>query len=122
MVSVAGGAHWGGGLWINARDHARFGLLTLNRGRWGGAQILSEAWIAQALTPTRPQPTYGFMNYFLNTGRRQWPSAPESTFCHLGNGTNAVCVLPDYDLVVVLRWIRSNAVDGALKRVIQAVQ
>ena len=82
----------------------------------------AEAWIAQALTPTTPQPTYGFMNYFLNTGKRQWPSAPESTFCHLGNGTNAVCVLPDYDMVVVLRWIRPNAVDGALKRVIQAVR
>lgn len=122
MVSVAGGAHWGGGLWISARDHARFGLLTLNRGRWGNRQILSEAWIAQALTPTRPQPTYGFMNYFLNTGKQQWPSAPESTFCHLGNGTNAVCVLPDYDMVVVLRWIRSTAVDGALKRAIAAVR
>jgi CubicO group peptidase (beta-lactamase class C family) len=122
MVSVAGGAHWGGGLWISARDHARFGLLTLNRGRWGNRRILSEAWIAQALTPTVPEPTYGFMNYFLNTDRKRWPSAPESTFCHLGNGTNAVCVLPDYDLVVVLRWIRSNAVDGALKRIIQAAR
>jgi CubicO group peptidase (beta-lactamase class C family) len=122
VESVSGGAHWGGGLWVSARDHARFGLLTLNRGRWGDRQILSEAWIAQALTPTGPEPTYGFMNFMLNTGRRRWPSAPESTFCHLGNGTNAVCALPDYDMVVVLRWIRSNAVDGALKRIIQAVR
>jgi CubicO group peptidase (beta-lactamase class C family) len=96
-------------------------LLTLRKGKWGEKQILSEEWIRMATTPGVNE-GYGFMNYFLNTGRRQWPSAPESTFCHLGNGTNAVCVLPDYDLVVVLRWIRSNAVDGALKRVIQAVQ
>jgi CubicO group peptidase (beta-lactamase class C family) len=120
MLSVGGGAHWGGGMWISARDQARFGLLTLHRGKWDGKQILSEAWMAQALTPTGPQPTYGFMNFFLNTGKRQWPSAPESTFCHLGNGTNAVCVLPDYDMVVVLRWIRGNAVDGVLKRLIEA--
>jgi quercetin dioxygenase-like cupin family protein len=31
-----------------------------------------------------------------------------------------VCVLPDYDMVVVLRWIRGNAVDGVLKRLIEA--
>ena len=122
MISVGGGAHWGGGMWISARDQARFGLLTLHRGQWGERRILSEVWIAQALTPTGPQPTYGFMNYFLNTGQRQWPSAPASTFCHLGNGTNAVCVLPDYDMVVVLRWIRGNAVDGVLKRLIEAAR
>lgn len=124
MVSVGGGAHWGGGLWITARDQARFGLLTLRRGKWKDKQILSEAWIAQALAPTRPQPTYGFMNYFLNTadstGRRPWPSATPNTFCHLGNGTNAICVVPEHDLVVVVRWIRGNAVDGVLKRVIAA--
>ena len=120
VVSVGGGAHWGGGMWISARDQARFGLLTLHRGTWQDRRILSDAWIAQALTPTGPQPTYGFMNFFLNTGQRQWPSAPASTFCHLGNGTNAVCVLPDYEMVVVLRWIRGNAVDGVLGRLIEA--
>ena len=62
------------------------------------------------------------MNYFLNTGQRQWPSAPASTFCHLGNGTNAVCVLPQYDMVVVLRWIRGDAIDGVLKRLIEATR
>ena len=120
VQSVSSGAHWGGGMWISARDMARFGLLTLRRGQWGERRVLPEAWIAQALTPTGPQPTYGFMNYYLNTGKRQWPSAPESTFCHLGSGTNAICVLPDYDLVVVLRWIQRNAVDGVLKRLIEA--
>lgn len=120
--SVSGGAHWGGGMWISARDLARFGLLTLRRGKWKDREILSEAWIAQALTPTKPEPTYGFMNYFLNTegadGRRPWPSATPNTFCHIGNGTNAVCAIPEYDLVVVARWIRGEALDGFLQRVI----
>ena len=124
VQSVGGGAHWGGGMWITARDQARFGLLTLRRGKWKDRQILSEAWIAQALTPTKPQPTYGFMNYFLNTankeGQRPWPSATPQTFCHLGNGTNAVCAVPEYDVVVVVRWIRGDAVDGVLRRVIAA--
>jgi CubicO group peptidase (beta-lactamase class C family) len=124
IQSVSGGAHWGGGMWISARDQARFGLLTLRRGEWEDKQILSTAWIAQALTPTKPQPAYGFMNYFLNTasedGRRPWPSATPGTFCHLGAGTNAICAIPEYDLVVVARWIRGDALDGLLKRVIAA--
>lgn len=126
LQSVVGGAHWGGGMWISARDLARFGLLTLRNGRWGDRQILSEAWIKQALTPTEPEPTYGFMNYFLNTvgadGRRPWPSATANTVCHLGNGTNAVCAIPEYDLVVVARWIQDDALDGLLKRVIAATR
>ncbi|MBI4420361.1 MAG: serine hydrolase [Gemmatimonadetes bacterium] len=124
VQSVGGGAHWGGGMWISARDHARFGLLTLRRGKWKDKQILSDPWITQALTPTPAQTDYGFMNFFLNTernGRRRWPSAPPSTFCHLGNGTNAVCAIPDQDLVIVARWIRGNAVDGVLQRVLAAV-
>ncbi len=124
VQSVSGGSHWGGGMWISARDLARFGLLTLHRGRWKDRQILSEAWIAQALTPTKPEPTYGFMNYFLNSagadGQRPWPDATPNTFCHIGNGTNAVCAIPEYDLVVVARWIRGDALDGLLQRVIAA--
>ena len=126
IQSVSGGAHWGGGMWINARDLARFGLLTLRRGKWRDKQILSEAWIAQSLRPTKPEPTYGFMNYFLNTassdGRRPWPGATPKTFCHIGNGMNAVCAIPEYDLVVVARWIQGDALDGLLKRVIAAAQ
>ncbi len=33
--SVSGGGHWGGGIFISTRDHARFGYLFLRRGRWG---------------------------------------------------------------------------------------
>lgn len=90
MQSVAGGAHFGGGLWISARDHARFGLLTLRQGKWGGRQLLSENWVKLARTPTPVQPTYGFMNWYLNTGRKLWPSAPATAFAHIGNGTNMV--------------------------------
>jgi CubicO group peptidase (beta-lactamase class C family) len=122
VQSVSGGGHWGGGMFISAHDQARFGLLTLRRGKWRDRQILSDRWVARALTPTPVQDDYGFMNWFLNTGRRRWPSAPESTFCHLGAGTNMVCALPDHDLVVVARWIRGNAVDGLLQRVIAAIE
>ena len=32
VQSVSGGGHWGGGMFISARDQARFGYLTLRRG------------------------------------------------------------------------------------------
>jgi CubicO group peptidase (beta-lactamase class C family) len=121
VQSVGGGGHWGGGMFISARDMARFGLLTLRRGRWGDRQILSDEWVRRALTPTPAQTDYGFMNWFLNTGRKRLPSAPESAFVHLGNGTNAIYVDPEHDLVVVVRWIENDQLDGFVGRVLAAV-
>ncbi len=120
--AVSGGGHWGGGMWISARDQARFGLLTLRRGRWGDRQVLSEEWLRMATTPTEVRQGYGFMNFFLNTGRELLPSAPESAFAHLGAGTNMVYVDPENDLVVVARWIERDAMDGLVRRVLEAVR
>jgi CubicO group peptidase (beta-lactamase class C family) len=121
VQSVSGGGHWGGGMFINARDMARFGLLTLRRGRWRDKQILSEEWMRQATTPTGAQPTYGFMNFFLNTERKYLPSAPAAAFAHVGNGTNVIYVDAENDLVVVARWIENGAVDGFVGRVLASV-
>src|SRR5437870_12510018 len=38
MASVSGGTRWGGGVWINSVDMARFGLLWLRGGKWGDRQ------------------------------------------------------------------------------------
>ena len=40
MASIAGGTRWGGGMWINSYDMARFGLLWLRNGKWGDRQIV----------------------------------------------------------------------------------
>ena len=122
MQSVSGGGHWGGGMFISARDQARFGYLTLRRGKWRDRQLLSEAWVRMALTPTPVQPTYGFMNWFLNTDRKFLPSAPASAFAHMGSGTNMVYVDPENDLVIVARWIERNAIDELVRRVTGAVR
>jgi CubicO group peptidase (beta-lactamase class C family) len=121
MQSVSGGGHWGGGMYISAWDQARFGLLTLRNGRWEERQLLSEAWMRQALTPTSANPGYGFMNYFLNTGRRMLPSAPESSFAHRGAGANIVYCDPENDLVIVLRWIEGSATDEIVQRVLASI-
>ncbi len=104
VQSVSGGSHWGGGMLINAFDMARFGLLTLRKGEWDGQQIVSEEWLAMATRPTEGQPGYGFMNFYLNTGKRLQPSAPEATWIHTGAGPNTIYVDPVNDLVIVNRW------------------
>ena len=71
---VSGGGHWGGGMFISARDQARLGLLGLNNGKWDGRQILSDQWVAMAKTPTAPNPGYGFCNWYLNTGQKMYPA------------------------------------------------
>ncbi len=122
VQSVTGGGHWGGGMWISARDMARFGYLTLNRGRWADKQILSEAWIKLATTPG-VNPGYGFCNFFLNTGRKALPSAPEQAFYHLGNGNNVIYVDPVNDLVVVARWINNTrSLDAMIKALLEGAQ
>jgi CubicO group peptidase (beta-lactamase class C family) len=122
VQSVTGGGHWGGGVFINAWDMARFGYLTLNRGRWKERQLISESWIERALTPTPVEPHYGFMNFYVNKDRTFMPSAPASAFAHQGNGTNFVYVDPENDLVAVLRWIDKPQIDGFVKRLLEAVR
>jgi CubicO group peptidase (beta-lactamase class C family) len=123
---VSGGGHWGGGMFISARDQARFGLFTLRRGQWGDARLLADEWFELATTPGPANPAYGFMNYFLNTpdagGEKRFPSAPEAAYAHLGNGTNIVYVDPVNDLVVVARWIPPGDIDGLLALVVGAVR
>jgi CubicO group peptidase (beta-lactamase class C family) len=120
VQSVSGGGHWGGGMFINAYDMGRFGLLTLHRGNWNGKQLISESWVRLALTPTSVEPTYGYMNWFLNTGRKLLPSAPATAFVHIGNGANLIYVDPDHDLVAVVRWIESSAMDGMVQHILAA--
>jgi CubicO group peptidase (beta-lactamase class C family) len=118
--SVSGGTRWGGGLWINSEDLARFGLLALNRGNWNGKQLVSEQWFHDAVTPSAHGPDYGYL-WWLNTQKKQWPSAPASSFAALGNGTNIIWIDPDHDVVVVWRWFQNNAMDGLIQRVEAAI-
>jgi CubicO group peptidase (beta-lactamase class C family) len=121
VQSVSGGGHWGGGMMINAYDMARFGYLTLRHGKWKDKQLLSNQWIDLALTPTKPQPTYGFMNWFLNTDKKFLPSAPATAYTHIGNGTNMIYVDPEHDLVTVVRWIDNDSMDEFIKRLLSSL-
>ena len=75
-----------------------------------------------ATTPGELRPTYGFMNWSLNTGQGPVPSAPESSFWHSGAGANRIYVDPVNDLVVVIRWIDGQAFDEFIRLVLASVQ
>jgi len=121
VQSVSGGSHWGGGMLINAYDQARFGLLTMHEGMWAGERIISEEWIDLSTTPTDVQPTYGFMNFYMNTDHRLHPNAPEYTWTHTGAGSNLIYVDPENELVIVSRWIRGNAFTEVVHTVLDAM-
>lgn len=123
MQSVSGGGHFGGGLFINAWDLARFGLLHLRDGRWGDRQIISRDWLRLARTPGAANPEYGFMNWYLNPAGKIRPGTPASSVCFVGNGRNIVYVDWENDLVVVIRWIKNDtAVAEFLAQIVAALE
>jgi CubicO group peptidase (beta-lactamase class C family) len=119
LPSVPGGSHWGGGLWMSSRDHARLGLLVHRRGQWGERRLLAAGWIDELRRPCPLNPQYGLM-WWLNTGRAHYPSAPETSYAARGAGSNVVWIDPEHDLVVVARWIDKASIDGFLGLVVAA--
>jgi CubicO group peptidase (beta-lactamase class C family) len=117
IQSVSGGGHFGGGLFISTADHARYGLLFLNRGVWNGQRLVPDDWFDQLREPTEARPDYGYM-WWLNTDRDRIPSAPGSAYWAAGFGGNYIYVDECNDLVVVLRWIPDLA--GVVERVLEA--
>lgn len=75
-----------------------------------------------ATTPTGANPGYGFMNFYLNTGRRGVASAPESAWIHVGAGANMIYCDPEHDLVIVARWIDGKAMFEFVAKVLQALE
>jgi len=119
IQSVSGGAHWGGGVWINSYDHARFGLLYLREGRWQDQQILSKGWITETLTPSDLNPDYGLL-WWLNGQNSICANASAESFAARGAGGNIVFVEPALDLVIVLRW--SDNPSAVVERIISAIR
>ena len=106
MQSVSGGGHSGGGIFINTEDHARFGLLFLNNGKWVDKQILDSKWITASTLPSLANPSYGFM-WWLNTKgeSRSVDGFSETLFYAAGFGGNYIIVDKENDLLIVTRWL-----------------
>lgn len=85
---------------MSTRDLARFGLLFARGGRWRGEVLIAEDWVRESTTAhsetdlggSQP-PGYGYMWWVDDAGG----------FSARGYGGHVVAVVPDVDLVVVLR-------------------
>jgi len=124
VFSVSGGTRWGGGMWINSMDMARFGYLWLRNGKWGDKQIIPAAYVKEALkpggAPNSPQNGYGYL-WWLNTTGKALVGLPTNAFSANGAGSNTITVSPDHDLVVVWRWHQGSAGEFA-RRVVAAIK
>jgi CubicO group peptidase (beta-lactamase class C family) len=59
--------------------------------------------------------------WWLNTGRKRYASATETSFFASGAGGNITWVDPEDDLVAVMRWMDPAAVDGFVKLVKEGI-
>jgi CubicO group peptidase (beta-lactamase class C family) len=123
------------GLQSTCRDMARFGVLMLNKGNWGGEQLVSEAWVDEA-TGKRSQDlngSYGFLWWLNRMGPQQGsdqatggaggtettesqmvPDAPDDIYWALGAGGQYIAIHPTSGIVAV-RLAPASAPEGAAR-------
>ena len=93
-------------VYTNARDLARFGMLHLQDGMWGGERLLSKEWISFVRTPAPA--TAGRGNEY---GGHWWlvpdkrTDVPKDAYATAGNRGQFVIVVPSHDLVIVRRGL-----------------
>ncbi len=119
MQSVSGGGHFGGGMFINTMDMARFGLLFLRKGKWNGKQLISEKWVNDSHQPSLPNKSYALMWWTNTEGRLA--GVPTSVYSAQGYGGNYIFVDNEHDLVVVTRWLNDRKAGAFMSLVIKAM-
>ncbi len=93
------------GLYLTARDMAKFGFLYLNKGRWDNQQLISENWVE---TSTKDHVTniYGRYSYGYQWYLTLVDGHP--AFLASGYGGQIIGVVPSLDMVVVLKYEAEN--------------
>ena len=120
IESVSGGGHFGGGLFINTLDQARFGLLFLRKGKWKGKQLISEQWINSVNQPSSSNPNYGLM-WWTNQANALGEISKNIYYAN-GFGGNFIVVDNDHDLVIAVRWLEPNKLAEFVRLVVKAVE
>lgn len=92
----------GGRASLRPRDMLKIGQLVLQKGKWEGRQIVSEAWIAESTRAhTRivgQKEEYGYL-WWVTTVHHQDRQLP--VHFAVGNGGQYIFIIPDLDMVVV---------------------
>ena len=117
IESVSGGGHFGGGVFINSEDHARFGLLFLREGVWKNERLISLDWIKKTQVSSINNPSYGYM-WWLNRGERSWENLSDNIYYASGFGGNYIVIVPNYDIVIVARWLDSDKIGEFVNKVV----
>jgi CubicO group peptidase (beta-lactamase class C family) len=120
VQSVPGGTHWGAGVSIGARSQARLGQLLLDDGRHAGQPLLGAAWVQFMRQPCGIAPFYGGL-VWLNHRRRTFPPASDAAYAMVGAGGHLVLVDPEWQAVIVARWLDPKATNGWLEQVFAAL-
>lgn len=88
------------GIYITARELAKFGYLAMNKGNWEGKQIVPEWWMDIATKSSQDlNPDYGY-TWWVNTKGTCWPYLPKDAFAQMGYNANKCYIIPSLDLVV----------------------
>ena len=106
---------------ISAEDMARFGLLTLNRGRWNGKQRLSEDWVKR-IDPDRRQPWLRIHELVPEHRPQDAPQRTRKRVLSHRQRRHVIYVDPELDMVAVLRWIEQPQLDGFVARLRSAAK
>lgn len=118
--SVSGGGHFGGGLFINTFDQARFGLLFLRKGKWENQQIISEEWVNAVHQPSAANKSYGLM--WWTNEENDLKDVSKKVYYADGFGGNYIVIDNEHDLVIVVRWLDSTKLGELLKLIISSVE
>lgn len=95
-IDPDGNVRIGGSIELSVRDLARLGQLWLNKGMWGGKQLIDAGYVEQSVSPSRLNPDYGFLWWL--SGRLD--GAPESLFFASGAFGQLLFVLPEQNMVI----------------------
>lgn len=84
---------------ILSRDMLKFGQLILNKGKWKGEQLIPEAYLARATTPSQINERYGFFWWVedFTVGGKTYHS-----FQGRGAGGQFIFMFPELDLIAVV--------------------
>lgn len=120
MQSVSGGGHFGGGLFINTLDHARFGLLFARKGKWKNQQLISERWVSAVNQSSAANKSYGFM--WWTNQENHLGDISKNIYYADGFGGNYIVVDKEHDLVIVTRWLDSSKLGELVRLVIRSIE
>jgi len=97
MQSVTRRGHWGGGMYINAYDMARFGYLTAASRQVEGSSTALGAMDRSGTHADQAGADLRLHELVPQHRPQALAECPATAFAHSGNGTNLVYVDPEHE-------------------------